>query len=175
MSVQAHRLSVLFLPVVSLALAGAGCCAKAQSYSASKSFWESPIVRETRALLVVPNEELTILTVDGKSAQVSRLSKGPVKEYFLSEGEHRVKMSLRYAEALAGGGVGEVRGLPITLRKSFQVGHKYMAVYRQFAVETQPEPQGWLDRLIVDATNPTREYWSLDFVDVTATAKATQK
>jgi hypothetical protein len=175
MTVQARRLSVLFLPVVSLALAGAGCCCpQVHTYTTSKSLWESPIVRETRALLVVPNEELSIQHVDGKNAQVSRLSKGPVREYFLPAGEHRVTVSLRYAEALAGGGVGEVRGLPITLRKSFQVGHRYVAVYRQF-VEARPEPQGWLDHLLVEMINPQREYWSLEFVDVTVTAKTTEK
>ncbi len=175
MGVQARRLSVLYLPVVSLVWLGAGCCCpQVQSYSSPKSLWESPIVRETRALLVVPNEELFVLQVDGKNAQVSRLSKGPVKEYFLPAGEHRVMMSLRYAEPLKGGGMGEVRGLPITLCKSFEVGHKYVAVYHQF-VQERPEPQGWLDHLLMEMTNPLREYWSLDFVDVTRMAKAVEQ
>jgi hypothetical protein len=172
MSGQVHRLSILFLPVVSLALSGAGCCSQMHTYSTSKSLWESPIIRETRALLVVPNEELSIVRVDGQGAQVSRLSQGPVREYFVAGGEHRVTASFRYAEYQAGGGVGEVRGLPITLHKRFMVGHKYVAVYRQF-VQPRPQPRGWLDEFLTDMMNPPREFWSLEFVDVTQAAKPT--
>lgn len=172
MSVPAHRLSALFLPVVSLALAGAGCSSQVHSYTMSKGVWESPIIRETRALLSVPCEELSILRVDGKNDQMSSRRVGPATEYFLPGGEHRVTAELRYAEYMKGGGVGEVRGLPITLRRQFLVGHKYVAVYRQFA-ESRPQPQGWLDQVIADVVSPQREYWSLEFVDVTETAKAT--
>jgi hypothetical protein len=140
------------------------------TYNTSKSLWESPIIRETRALLLVPNEELSILRVDGQGAQVSRLSKGPVKEYFLTNGPHRVMAAFRYAEYEAGGGVGEVRGLPITLNQQFLVGHKYVAVYRQF-LEPRPEPRGWLDQFITDMVNPQREFWSLQIVDMTETNK----
>ena len=170
MSVQAHRLAALFLSVVSLALAGGGCCSQMHTYNSSKSLWESPIIRETRALLVVPNEELSMMRIDGQGAQVSRLSQGPVREYFVTGGEHRVTASFRYSEYLAGGGVGEVRGLPITLRQHFLVGHKYVAVYRQF-VEPRPQPKGWLDGFFADMTNPQREFWSLEFVDVTQKGK----
>jgi hypothetical protein len=174
MSVHAHRLSVLFLPIVSLALVGVGCSPQVHTYNTCKSLWDSPIIRETRALLVVPNEELSIVSVDGKSAQVSRLSKGPVKEYFLQAGEHRVTATFHYSEPLKGGGVGEVRGLPIRLRQPFKVGHVYVAVYRQF-VTTKPQPRGWLDGFFTEMLNPTREFWSLEFVDTTETAKETGK
>jgi hypothetical protein len=174
MTVQARRLSALLLPVVSLALAGAGCSSGNHTYATSRSLWESPIIRETRAVLVAPDEELSVDQVDGRSPQLARAVKGAGKEYYLTAGEHRVTVTFRYAEALPGGEVGEVRGLPITLRKSFEVGHKYVAVYRQF-VEDRPQPRGWLDHLFGEMTNPQREYWSLDLVDVTVAAKATGK
>jgi hypothetical protein len=166
MSVRTHRLSVLFLPVVSLVLAGAGCSPQVHTYTTAKSLWESPIIRETRALLSVPNEELSILSVDGKSAQSSRLDNGPVKEYFLPGGEHDVTAEFSYSEVIKGAGLGGVHGLPITLKQSFVVGHKYLASYRQFVVP-RPEPEGWLDQIIADVINPQREYWSLEITDVT--------
>lgn len=175
MSVQAHRLSVLFLPVVSLALAGAGCCSQGHSYSTSKSLWESPIIRETRAVLVVPDEELTILRVDGKDAQASRLSRGPAKEYFLPGGDHCVTASFWYAAPMRGGPIGSVHGLPLTLKHPFVVGHKYVATYRQYVVAPGPAPRWLLDALVAEIVPPQREYWSLDIVDVTETAKDTGK
>jgi hypothetical protein len=173
MSVQAHRLSGLLLPVLSLAWLGAGCCSQTHSYAGSKSLWESPIVRETRALLSVRYEELSILRVDGSSPRGTRLSPGPDREYFLSAGDHCLTAALKYATPLEGGGVGVVRGLPITFHKSFQVGHKYEVVYRQF-VRPLPKPQGWLDHIILSVINPPEEFWKVEIVDVTGVAQATE-
>ncbi len=172
MSVPAHRLSACLLPVVSLVWLSAGCSSHIHSYTESKSLWESPIVRETRALLSVRCEELSILRVDGRSAQVSHLGQSPVKEYFLSGGEHSVTAAFKYADSGAGGVATVVRGMPITLRQPFRVGHRYEAVYRQF-VRPLPEPKYLLDQIVATMTNPPQEFWTLEIVDVTETAKAT--
>jgi hypothetical protein len=175
MSVPAHRLFVLLLLVVSWALAGGGCCSQVHTCTMSRGLWESPIIRETRALLVVPDEELSILRVDGKDPQASRLSRGPAKEYFLPGGDHCVTASFWYAAPMRGGPIGSVHGLPLTLKRRFVVGHKYVAAYRQYLVAPGPAPRWLLDALVAEIVPPQREYWSLDIVDVTETAKGAGK
>ena len=176
MSVRAYRLVALFLPTVSLALAGAGCCSQTHTHHASKSLWESPIIHETRALLVVPDEELHVLRIDDcKDVQASRQIKGQPREYFVCAGEHCVSASFRYAEPMRGGLIGEVRGLPLTLRHRFVAGHKYAALYHQYVLAPGPEPRWLIEALAAEFVPPQREYWSLEIIDLTETPKETGK
>ena len=170
MSVRARRFTSWFLLVASLVVVGSGCRSEPRLNCTPKGLWQSPILQATRAHLVLPEEELHILRIDGKNAHALRSSPSRTKEFFLPGGEHSITASFRYSAHVPGGVVGEVRGMPLTIEHDFVVGHEYEAVYHE-SVGPKRTAKWWLEGIVIDIFRPQELYWSLEIIDRTESAK----
>lgn len=149
MAVRSHRLFVLLLCSVALALGG--CCSRCGSTCAPQGPWQSPTIQATRALMVVNTEELRILRIDGRNVHPSCIGADGVREYHIPAGMHTITATFRYAAPVSGGLVGAVWGVPMTQQRQFLTGHEYVPVYRQHART---------------ATAGSDRYWSLNIADL---------
>jgi hypothetical protein len=130
--------------------------------------WDSPTVKATRALVVVPAGELKILRVDGRNVGPYEVcERGEVRRYLIPSGEHTITAAFRFAAPVSNGLLGEVRGHPLKLKRFFTAGHEYAAAYQIHACD-RPEPRFFLEVAADAVFTPVDYYWSLELIDRTA-------
>jgi len=153
------------LPLAFCLLSCLGC----RSESKCGDLWDSPTIKGTRALVVVPAGELKILRIDGRNVRPYQISKTHgQREYLIPAGEHTITAVFRYAAPVSNGLLGEVRGHPLRLKHFFHAGREYAALYRIHPYE-RPEPR-WLCEVVAMALfTPVDYYWSMDLVDLAQT------
>lgn len=163
MVVRPYRLFALLFCTVTLTLLGLCGC---HSRQACGDAWDSPTIRGTRALLVVPADELEILRIDGRNVRSSQISETHgLREYMIPAGTHTLTAVFRYAAPVSGNLLGEVRGHPLKLKQFFHAGREYAAVYRIHPYERR-KPRWLLEGIAYTLFTPVDYYWSLDVVDL---------
>jgi len=150
------------LPLAFCFVNGLGC----RSQSKCGDLWDSPTIKGTRALVVVPAEELKILRIDGRNVRPYRISATHgQREYLIPTGEHTITAAFRYAAPVSNGLLGEVRGHPLRRKHFFGAGREYAALYRIHPYERR-EPR-WFSEVVATALfTPVDYYWSMDIVDL---------
>ena len=167
MLVQTRHFSMPATGVVLLAvLALTGCCQQCASNCTPNGPWQSPTIQATRSLMLVNTEELTILSIDGKKVPPSCIGPGEVREYHLRPGEHTLLVRFRYAAPASAGMLADVHGEPVTLRHEFQVGHEYVAIYREYPYP-KPEGDASVADVVTNISGAEELYWSLAMTDLT--------
>lgn len=164
MSAQTHPLCTLCRCVVlATSLAAAGCQSR-QVDVCSREPWDSPGIRTTRALLVVPADELRVLEVDGRDVWGPQITgTHGLRGYLIPAGEHVITASFRYATPVSGGLTGEIRGDGFKSKHDFQAGREYVALYRIHA-HPRKRARWWLEYLVNDVFAPQRYYWTMEIV-----------
>ena len=151
-----------FLPLAFCFLNCLGC----RSESKCGDLWDSPTIKGTRALVVVPAGELKILRIDGRNVRPYQISPAHgQREYLIPAGEHTITASFRYAAPVTNGLLGEVRGHPLRLKHFFHAGGEYAAIYRIHRYE-RPEPRWFLEVVATALFTPVDFYWSMEIVDL---------
>ncbi|MBN2132891.1 MAG: hypothetical protein JW741_25555 [Sedimentisphaerales bacterium] len=149
------------LPLALCLLSGLGC----RSESKCGDLWDSPTIKGTRALVVIPAEELKILRVDGRNVRAYQITPPHgQREYLIPAGEHTITAVFRYATPVNNGLLGEVRGHPLRIKHFFHAGREYAATYRIHRYE-RTEPRWFLEVVATALFTPVDYYWSMDIVD----------
>lgn len=166
MRVRIFRAAAWFLVVGSfVTISASGCSRHCSGRCTPNGPWQSPTIQATRALLLVNTPELRILRIDGHNVHPSCTGKAGVHEYFLQPGEHELTASFRYAAPVGAGLIGEAYGRPLRMTHTFEIGHEYVAIYRE-----HPYP-------VMEATNlgevlggtvftPYEGTWSMQIIDL---------
>mgnify|MGYP001825291499 CR=1 FL=1 len=167
MSLRASYSLVLSLCVsllVSLALAG--CCQKCgEDQCTPRSLWQSPTIQVTRTLLLVSQDDLRILYIDGKTAQPTCIGEGGMREFHLRPGEHTFTAVFRRAEPPSEGLLADTRGRALTDTFVLLAGHEYVALHREHAGPC-PENESGVANVATNVFNPPELHWRLDIVDL---------
>jgi len=150
------------LPVAFCVLSCLGC----RSESKCGDLWDSPTIKGTRALVVVPAGELKILRIDGRNARPYQISQTHgQREYLIPAGQHTITAVFRFAAPVTNGLLGEVRGHPLRLKHFFHAGRQYAALYRIHPYE-RPEARWFLEAVAMTIFTPVDYWWSMDIVDL---------
>jgi len=142
-------------------------CPGCRSESKCGDLWDSPTIKGTRALVVIPAGELKILRVDGQNVRPYQIS--PThgqREYLIPAGEHTITAVFRFAAPVSNGLLGEVRGHPLRLKHFFHAGREYAALYRIHPYE-RPEARWFLEAVAMTL------FTSMEIVDLAQAEAAT--
>lgn len=148
-------------------------CPGCRSESKCGDLWDSPTIKGTRALVVIPAGELKILRVDGQNVRPYQIS--PThgqREYLIPAGEHTITAVFRFAAPVSNGLLGEVRGHPLRLKHFFHAGREYAALYRIHPYE-RPEARWFLEAVAMTLFTPVDYWWSMEIVDLAQAEAAT--
>jgi len=167
MFAQTNRFLVLSLCVslfVSLVLAG--CCQTCTGDKCTpRSPWQSPTIQATRALVLVNQNDLRILRIDGKKTRPTCIGEGGMREYHLPPGKHVFTAVFRHDAPPGEGLLADVRGCPLTQAYDLSAGHEYVAFHRE---HPGPQPQGeaGVAPVATNVFNPPQLHWCLEIVDL---------
>ncbi|UCD53517.1 MAG: hypothetical protein JSW27_12855 [Phycisphaerales bacterium] len=167
MSVRANHFFVLTLCLsLPFALVLTGCCQKCGADRCTpRSLWQSPTVQVTRALLLVNENDLRILDIDGKGAGPTCVGEGQMQEFHLIPGEHTITAVFRRAEPRSEGFLADTHGRPLTHTFTLLAGHEYVALHREHPGPC-PEDEPGVAEVATNVFNPPELYWRLEIVDL---------
>jgi hypothetical protein len=144
----------------------AGCCQECGGDRCTpRSLWQSPTVQVTHALLLVNQEDLRILRIDGKKAHPTCIGADGMREFHLHPGEHTFTAVFRHGEPLSEGLLGDTHGRPLTDTYVLLAEHEYVALHREHPGLCPDNESGVAD-VATNVFNPPQLYWCLDIVDL---------
>jgi len=151
---------------LSLVLVLAGCCQECgRDRCTPRSLWQSPTVQVTRTLLLVNQEDLRIVYIDGKKAHPTCIGQGGMREYHLYPGEHSFTAVFRHAEPPSEGLLADTHGRPLTDTFVLLAGHEYVALHREHP-GARPDNETDAANVATNVFNPPELYWRLEVVDL---------
>lgn len=158
---------VLFLFIVAFAAMGlTGCCRECMGDRCTpRSPWQSPTIQATHALVLVNQEGLRILRIDGQKARPTCIGESGMREYHLHPGEHVFTAVFRHDAPSGEGLLADVKGRPLTHTYELLAGHEYVAFYREHP-GPKPEPETGAGEIATNVFNPPQLYWRLEVVDL---------
>ena len=151
---------------VLLALVLSGCCQECGADRCTpRSLWQSPTVQVTRTLLLVNQDDLRIVYIDGKKAHPTCIGQGGMREYHLHPGEHSFTAVFRRPEPPSEGVLADTRGRWLTATFVLLAGHEYVALHREHP-GPRPDSEADAGKVATNVLNPPELYWNLDLVDL---------